>query len=62
VNDDDKWRQILRGLNKEFYHQTVTTSQIENNIMNFITFIPNIVTAPQTICSILQAYILTKSI
>lgn len=29
VNDDDKWRQMLRGLNKEFYHQTVTTEQIE---------------------------------
>ncbi|WP_210489455.1 M1 family metallopeptidase [Rufibacter aurantiacus] len=30
VNDDAKWRNILRGLNKEFYHQTVTTQQIEN--------------------------------
>ncbi|QLG43970.1 M1 family metallopeptidase [Costertonia aggregata] len=30
VNDDEKWRDILRGLNKEFYHQTVTTKQIEN--------------------------------
>ncbi|MEJ8756842.1 M1 family metallopeptidase [Pontibacter sp. H259] len=30
VNDDAKWRAILRGLNKEFYHQTVTTQQIEN--------------------------------
>jgi aminopeptidase N len=30
VNDDEKWRQILRGLNKDFYHQTVTTAQIEN--------------------------------
>ncbi len=30
VNDDEKWRQILRGLNKDFYHQTVTTGQIEN--------------------------------
>ncbi len=29
VDDDDKWRNILRGLNKEFYHQTVTTQQIE---------------------------------
>ena len=29
VNDDEKWRQILRGLNKTFYHQTVTTQQIE---------------------------------
>ena len=32
VNDDEKWRQILRGLNLEFYHQTVTTNQIENYI------------------------------
>jgi len=30
VNNDEKWRQILRGLNKEFYHQTVTSAQIEN--------------------------------
>ena len=34
VNDDEKWREILRGLNKEFYHQTVTTEQIENYITN----------------------------
>jgi aminopeptidase N len=32
VNDDDKWRTILRGLNSEFYHKTVTTEQIENYI------------------------------
>ncbi len=30
LNDDEKWRQILRGLNKTFYHQTVTTQQIED--------------------------------
>ena len=30
IDDDEKWRAILRGLNKEFYHQTVTTAQIEN--------------------------------
>ena len=30
VDNDDVWRQILRGLNKEFYHQTVTTADIEN--------------------------------
>ncbi|AUD05686.1 M1 family metallopeptidase [Spirosoma pollinicola] len=29
VGDDEKWRQVLRGLNKTFYHQTVTTNQIE---------------------------------
>lgn len=32
VQDDEKWRQILRGLNQEFYHQTVTTEQVENYI------------------------------
>lgn len=30
VNDDQKWREILRGLNSTFYHQTVTTKQIED--------------------------------
>jgi aminopeptidase N len=30
VNDDTKWRSILREINKEFFHQTVTTQQIEN--------------------------------
>ncbi|MGL5111281.1 MAG: M1 family peptidase, partial [Flavobacterium sp.] len=30
VNNDEKWRAILRGLNENFYHQTVTTQQIEN--------------------------------
>ncbi|WP_236975345.1 M1 family metallopeptidase [Membranihabitans maritimus] len=29
VNDDEKWREVLRGLNKEFYHQTVTTQEVE---------------------------------
>ena len=29
LQDDAKWRMILRGLNKEFYHQTVTTQQVE---------------------------------
>ena len=30
VNNDDLWRHTLRGLNKNFYHQTVTTQQVEN--------------------------------
>ncbi|NAS11641.1 M1 family metallopeptidase [Poritiphilus flavus] len=30
IEDDEKWREILRGLNKEFYHQTVTTEQVES--------------------------------
>ena len=32
TGNDVRWRKILRGLNSEFYHQTVTTSQIENYI------------------------------
>ena len=32
INDDEKWRQILRGLNSTFYHQTVTNQQIEEYI------------------------------
>ena len=30
INDDAKWKSILRGLNSTFYHQTVSTKQIEN--------------------------------
>ncbi len=32
INNDEKFRQILRGLGKDFYHQTVNTQQIENYI------------------------------
>jgi aminopeptidase N len=32
INDDEKWRNILRGLNKTFYHQTVTYDQVVNYI------------------------------
>jgi aminopeptidase N len=30
VGDDEKWRELLRGLNRDFYHQVVKGSQIEN--------------------------------
>ncbi len=30
MNDDEKFRLMLRAMNKNFYHQTVTTSTIEN--------------------------------
>jgi aminopeptidase N len=30
IGNDKKFRNILRGLNKTFYHQTVTTAQVEN--------------------------------
>jgi aminopeptidase N len=29
INDDSLFRKILRGLNKTFYHQTVTSKQVE---------------------------------
>ncbi|HKS05364.1 MAG TPA: M1 family metallopeptidase [Gemmatimonadaceae bacterium] len=32
VNNDEKWRGILRGLGKTFYHQTVMGKQIEDYI------------------------------
>jgi aminopeptidase N len=32
INDDDKFRNILRGLNKDFYHQTITSAQVEEYI------------------------------
>ncbi|MEO5683585.1 MAG: M1 family metallopeptidase [Chitinophagaceae bacterium] len=32
INNDSTFRSILRGLNKVFYHQTVTTQQVENYI------------------------------
>ena len=36
VEDDDKWRSMLRGLNKKFYHKTVTSTQIENYMSKFL--------------------------
>ena len=32
INDDSLFRKILRGLNSTFYHQTVTSKQVENYI------------------------------
>ena len=32
INDDEKWRATLTGLNTEFYHKTVTSTDIENYI------------------------------
>jgi aminopeptidase N len=29
INDDEKFRQILRGLNQDFYHRTVDSKQVE---------------------------------
>jgi aminopeptidase N len=32
IDDDAKWRDVLRGLNHTFWHQTVTSRQIEDYI------------------------------
>ena len=32
IGNDKKFRNIMRGLNKTFYHQTVTTEQVQNYI------------------------------
>lgn len=32
INNDEKFRNILRGLNRTFYHQTVTSKQVEDYI------------------------------
>lgn len=32
INDDDRFRDLLRTLNKKFYHRTVTTAEVENCI------------------------------
>ena len=33
INDDDKFRELLRGMNKTYYHQTLSSKQLENYIM-----------------------------
>ena len=33
VDNDSLWRETLRGLNREFYHQTVTSQQMEQYII-----------------------------
>ena len=32
IDNDEKWRKILRGLNTKFYHKTVTTQEVEKYI------------------------------
>ena len=32
IDNDQKWRTILQGLNKDFYHQTVTSHEVETYI------------------------------
>ena len=32
IDNDEKWRKILRGLNTKFYHKTVTSQEVEKYI------------------------------
>lgn len=32
IDNDEKWRAILRGLNRDYYHQVVTSRQVEQYI------------------------------
>lgn len=36
VNNDSLWRSFLRYINKTFYHQTVTTKQIEEYMISYL--------------------------
>jgi len=36
ILDDDRFRQLLHGLNREFYHKTVTSHQVEDYISRFV--------------------------
>lgn len=36
VNNDSLWREMLRGMNRKFRHQTVTTAQIEGYMIRYL--------------------------
>jgi aminopeptidase N len=36
IDDDQRFRQLLRGLNKDFYHKIVTTKEVEDYISRFV--------------------------
>ena len=38
ASNDERWRMILRGLNQTFYHQTVSSKQVEDYISSNIGF------------------------
>jgi aminopeptidase N len=35
VDDDEKFRALLRSMNKEYYHKMVSSAELENYIINF---------------------------
>ncbi len=36
VNDDEVWRNLLRGMNEHFYHQTINSSDLEKYISEYL--------------------------
>jgi aminopeptidase N len=36
INDDKRFRELLRGLNKDFYHKIVTSKEVEEYISRFV--------------------------
>lgn len=36
VDNDDKWRGLLRSVNKEFYHQTIRSADLEAHMASFL--------------------------
>jgi aminopeptidase N len=36
LDDDEKWLGVLRGLNKEFYHRTIASSELEEYMADYL--------------------------
>jgi aminopeptidase N len=36
VNNDDQWRGLLRGINAEFYHQTINSADLEKYMAEYL--------------------------
>jgi aminopeptidase N len=36
INNDSSFRQLLRGLNKDFYHRIVSSKEVEDYISKFV--------------------------
>jgi aminopeptidase N len=53
INDDEKFRQLLRGMNQKFYHKTVSTAEIEAYICSF---------AGMDLSKVFNQYLRTKNI
>lgn len=38
INNDELWKKMLQGLNQNFWHQTVSTKQIEDYLITFLNY------------------------